>query len=64
MTHHLFPLQHQMIKLVKKGVVNLTLTLENMKENNHLQEGLLSKYGGNSIENNMQMLVHDTELLF
>ncbi len=47
-----------------EGVADLALTLENMKEDHHLQVGLLCKDKGNGLQENMQTLVDDIELFF
>ncbi len=62
--HHLFPHQHQVSAHVNKGVADLALTLENMKEDHYLQVRLLDRDGGNSLEENRRMLVHDIKQFF
>ncbi len=47
-----------------EGVADPPLTIENRKEDHHLQVVLLSKDKGNSLDENTQMLVNDIEQFF
>ncbi len=62
--HHVCQHQHRVSEPENEEVVDLALTLENMKEDHHLQVGLLGRDGGNSLEENRQMLVHDIKPFF
>ncbi len=46
---------------MNEGVANLTVIVENIMKDYHLQVGLLGRDGGNSLEDNRQILIYDIE---